>query len=135
MHSANLTLRGGGNGSRSGFGFFGGQCRARTCDLTLVRNAINSNKDFIPTATVCDGLSRNALKNWPHAVSLKVTPCLHIECKFWFGDDGWNGSGEPPSIFVQAPSFEKAKADMELALAQHPELLLSTEKQARGRAA
>jgi len=70
-----------------------------------------------------------------HAVSLKVTPCLRIECKFWLGDDGWNGSCEQPSIVVQAASFEQAKADMELALAQHLELLLSTEKQAKGRAA
>jgi hypothetical protein len=33
-----------------------------------------------------------------------VTPCLHIECKFWLGDDGWNGSSEHPAIIVQAVS-------------------------------
>ena len=70
-----------------------------------------------------------------HAVSLKVTPCLRIECKFWLGDDGWNGSSEQPSIVVQAATFEQAKLDMELALAQHLESLLSTERQATGRAA
>ena len=70
-----------------------------------------------------------------HAVALKVTPCLRIECKFWLGDDGWNGSSEQPTIAVQAATFEQAKCDMELALAQHLELLLSGEKQAKGRAA
>ena len=70
-----------------------------------------------------------------HAVALKVTPCLRIECKFWLGDDGWNGSSEQPTIAVQAATFEQAKCDMELALAQHLELLLSGEKQDKGRAA
>jgi hypothetical protein len=37
-----------------------------------------------------------------HAVTLSVTLCLRIECKFWLGDDGWNGSSEQPSITVQA---------------------------------
>jgi hypothetical protein len=59
-----------------------------------------------------------------HAVSLKVTPCLRIECKFWLGDDGWNGSSEHPAISVQAGSFEQTKADMELALGKHIESLL-----------
>ena len=40
-----------------------------------------------------------------HVVALRVTPCLGIECKFWLGDDGWNGSSEHPSITVQAGSF------------------------------
>lgn len=53
-----------------------------------------------------------------HAVALAVTPCLHIECKFWLGDDGWNGSSEHPAISVQAGSFEHAKADMEFAFRQ-----------------
>ena len=70
-----------------------------------------------------------------HAVALKVTPCLRIECKFWLGDDGWSGSCEQPSVAVQAATFEQAKCDMELALAQHLELLLGGEKQAKGRAA
>jgi len=34
-----------------------------------------------------------------HAVMLKITPCLQIECKFWIGDDGWNGSSEEPPIY------------------------------------
>jgi hypothetical protein len=59
-----------------------------------------------------------------HAVVLRVTPCLGIECKFWLGDDGWNGSSEHPSISVQAGSFEQAKADMEYALGNHIESLL-----------
>ena len=70
-----------------------------------------------------------------HAVSLKVTPCFRIECKFWLGDDGWNGSCEQPSIVVQAASFEQAKADMELALAGHIESLLGTQRKGEGRAA
>jgi predicted RNase H-like HicB family nuclease len=59
-----------------------------------------------------------------HAVALRVTPCLHIECKFWLEDDGWNGSSEYPSISVQAGSFEHAKAEMEFALGKHIESLL-----------
>lgn len=59
-----------------------------------------------------------------HAVALRVTPCLRIECKFWLGDDGWNGSSEHPSISVQASSFEQAKADLESALGKHVEALL-----------
>ena len=59
-----------------------------------------------------------------HAVSLRVVPCLRIECKFWLGDDGWNGSSEHPSISVQSGSFEHAKADMECALGKHIQSLL-----------
>jgi predicted RNase H-like HicB family nuclease len=59
-----------------------------------------------------------------HAVSLGVRPCLRMECKFWLGDDGWNGTSEYPSISVQAGSFEQAKAEMEFALAKHIESLL-----------
>ncbi len=59
-----------------------------------------------------------------HAVSLRVTPCLRVECKFWLGDDGWNGSSEHPAITVQASSFEQAKADLEFALGRHIESLL-----------
>ena len=60
-----------------------------------------------------------------HAVMLKITPCLQIECKFWIGDDGWNGSSEEPLITVQSDSFAQAKADMEIALAKHIESLLN----------
>ena len=59
-----------------------------------------------------------------HAVTLKVTPSLRIECKFWLTDDGWNGSCERPSITVQAGSFEHAKSEMELALGKYVESLL-----------
>jgi hypothetical protein len=59
-----------------------------------------------------------------HVVTLKVTPCLRIECKFWLGDNGWNGTSEHPSITVQAGSFEMAKSDMEIALGGHIESLL-----------
>jgi predicted PurR-regulated permease PerM len=46
-----------------------------------------------------------------HAVSLKVTPCLRIECKFWLEDDGWNGTSDSPSLTVRASSFEQAMVD------------------------
>ncbi len=59
-----------------------------------------------------------------HAVTLKVTPSLRIECKFWLTDDGWNGSCEQPSITVQAGGFEHAKSEMELALGKYVESLL-----------
>ena len=59
-----------------------------------------------------------------HAVTLKVTPFLPIECKFWLTDDGWNGSCEKPSIIVQAGSFEHAKSEMEIALGKYVESLL-----------
>jgi predicted RNase H-like HicB family nuclease len=59
-----------------------------------------------------------------HAVTLRVTPFLHMECKFWLTDDGWNGSCEQPSITVQAGSFEDAKSEMEIALGKHIESLL-----------
>jgi hypothetical protein len=59
-----------------------------------------------------------------HAVTLKVTPSLRIECKFSLTDDGWNGSCEQPSITVQAGSFEHAKSEMELALGKYVESLL-----------
>jgi predicted RNase H-like HicB family nuclease len=59
-----------------------------------------------------------------HAVALRVTPCVRIECKFWLGDDGWNGSSEHPAVSVLASSFEQAKADMESALGKHIESLL-----------
>jgi hypothetical protein len=59
-----------------------------------------------------------------HAVALGVTPYLHIECKFWLGDDGWNGSSGHPAISVHAGTFEQAKSSMELALGKHIESLL-----------
>jgi hypothetical protein len=63
-----------------------------------------------------------------HAVALRVTPCLAIECKFSRGDDGWNGSSEHPRIEVQAATFEQAKTEMEFALGEHIESLLKTSK-------
>jgi predicted RNase H-like HicB family nuclease len=59
-----------------------------------------------------------------HAVTLRLTPCFHLECKFWLTEDGWNGSSEYPAIAVQASSFEQAKSDMEFALGKHMESLL-----------
>lgn len=59
-----------------------------------------------------------------HAVALRVTPCLSIECKFWLDDTGWNGCAEGLAISIQAQSFAQAKADMELALGKHLESLL-----------
>ena len=59
-----------------------------------------------------------------HAVTLRVTPFLRIECKFWLTDDGWNGSCEQLSIDVQAGTFEYAKCEMEIALGKHLESLL-----------
>jgi hypothetical protein len=71
-----------------------------------------------------------------HAVDLRVTPCLGIECKFWLGDDGWNGSSEYPAVSVQAGSFEQAKAEMEFALGKHIESLLERSRPMdRGQAA
>ncbi len=71
-----------------------------------------------------------------HAVTLKVTPSLRIECKFWLTDDGWNGSCDQPSITVQAGSFEHAKSEMELALGKYVEsLLLEPQRTSTGQAA
>jgi predicted RNase H-like HicB family nuclease len=64
------------------------------------------------------------------------SPARRIECKFWLGDDGWNGSSEHPAISVQASSFEQAKADLEFALAKHIESLLESSRPVtRGQAA
>ncbi len=70
-----------------------------------------------------------------HAVTLSVTPCLRIDCKFWLANGGWNGSSEQPSITVQAGSFEQAKSDMEIALGMHIESLLRGDQQATEHAA
>ena len=59
-----------------------------------------------------------------HAVTLRVTPFLRIECKFWLTNDGWNGSCEHPSVAIQAGSFEHAKSEMEIALGTYIESLL-----------
>jgi predicted RNase H-like HicB family nuclease len=68
-----------------------------------------------------------------HAVGLKVTPCLRIECKFWLGDDGWEGSADHPVVTVHASSFEQAKSDMEIALGKHIEALLDQRRSANKR--
>ena len=71
-----------------------------------------------------------------HAVTLGVKPCLRIECKFWLGDDRWNGSSEHPPIAVQAGTFEQAKSEMEIALGKHFEMLLHEGRSAsKGQAA
>jgi hypothetical protein len=65
-----------------------------------------------------------------HSVTLKVIPCLKIECKFWLGEDGWQGSTELPPISVHADSFEQAKSHMEGALGKYIELLLREKHEA-----
>ena len=70
-----------------------------------------------------------------HAVTLRVTPFLRIECKFWVADDSWNGSCEQPSISVQAGTFEHAKSEMEIALGKYVESLLGEAQQSTGQAA
>ena len=70
-----------------------------------------------------------------HAVTLRVTPFLRIECKFWVTDDGWNGSCKQPSITVQAGTFEHAKSEMEIALGKYVESLLGEAQQSTGQAA
>jgi hypothetical protein len=59
-----------------------------------------------------------------HSVSLKVTPCVRIECKFWLADDGWNRTSDAIPVVVQGGSFEQVKSDMESALGKHIEKLL-----------
>jgi len=59
-----------------------------------------------------------------HGVVLKVSPCLRIDCKFWLGEDGWQGSCEQPKITIHTDSFERAKSEMEYELGKHIELLL-----------
>jgi hypothetical protein len=51
-----------------------------------------------------------------HSVSLKVTPCVRIECKFWLTDDGWNGTSNAIPVVVQAGSFEQVKSDFEIGI-------------------
>jgi hypothetical protein len=71
-----------------------------------------------------------------HSVTLRVTPFLRIECKFWLTDDGWNCACEQPSITVQAGSFEHAKSEMEMALGKYIESLLrETQASSTGQAA
>lgn len=71
-----------------------------------------------------------------HAVTLGVKPRVRIECKFWLGDDGWNGSSEHPPIAVQAGTFEQVKSDVETALGKHIESLLHESQSAsKGQAA
>jgi predicted RNase H-like HicB family nuclease len=67
-------------------------------------------------------MGRKSMAN--HSVTLRVTPFLRIECRFWLTDDGWNGSCEQPSITVQAGSFEHAKSEMEMALGKYIESLI-----------
>ena len=64
-----------------------------------------------------------------HGVTLKVTPCLRIECTFLIGEDGWQGICEKPAISIHADSFEQAKLDMERELGKHIELLLRQSQQ------
>ena len=70
-----------------------------------------------------------------HAVSLKVTPCLRMECKFWLEDDGWNGTSDHPFVRVRAASFEQAKVDVEYAVGKDIEQLLKAAKSSSEQAA
>jgi len=71
----------------------------------------------------------------PHSVKLSVTPCLHIECKFWLEDDGWVATAEEYGVTVHAPSFEQAKNDMELELGRFVESSLRKSAKRRTNAA
>jgi hypothetical protein len=99
-------------------------CAASEAALFLIRWRESSSAFIITRA-----IFRSEAAMTKHGVTLKVTPCLYIECKFSLGDDGWNGSSERPPISVQAASFEQAKSRMELALAQHIDSLLKGRKQ------
>ena len=79
---------------------------------------------------VLSALSALEVAMKPYAVMLGVKPCLRIECKFWLGDDGWNGSSESPPITVQSGSFEQAKSDMEIALGKYIESLMDEKRSA-----
>jgi predicted RNase H-like HicB family nuclease len=71
-----------------------------------------------------------------HAVTLRVTPFLRIECKFWLTDGGWNGRCAQAPIAVQAGSFEHAKSEMEVALGKHIEgLVREAQQSSKGQAA
>jgi predicted RNase H-like HicB family nuclease len=71
-----------------------------------------------------------------HAVTLRVTPFLRVECKFWLTDDGWQGSCEQLSIAIQAGSFEHAKSEMEIALGKYVESLMhEAQRRSAGQAA
>jgi hypothetical protein len=59
-----------------------------------------------------------------HSVTLRVTPFLRLECKFWLRDEDWNCTCEQPPITVQAGSFKHAKSEMEIALGKYIESLL-----------
>ena len=70
-----------------------------------------------------------------HAVALRVSPFLRIECKFWLTDDGWNGTCEQLSLTVQAGSFEHAKSEMEIVLGKYIESVLRKAQPSTGQAA
>jgi predicted RNase H-like HicB family nuclease len=59
-----------------------------------------------------------------HSVSLGITPCIRLECKFWLEDDGWNVVCDGLGFAVHAATFEQAKSDMELALGKYLKSLL-----------
>lgn len=61
----------------------------------------------------------------PYSVKLGITPCLRLECKFWLGDDGWNGIEESLGLTIHDSDFQTAKSDMEIALGKHIEALLA----------
>jgi len=59
-----------------------------------------------------------------HSVTLRVTPFVRIDCKFWLTDNGWNGSCDRLSITVQAGNFEHARSQMDMALGKYIESLV-----------
>ena len=61
----------------------------------------------------------------PYSVKLGITHCLRLECKFWLGDDGWNGIAESLGLTIHAADFQTAKSDMEVALGKHIEAQLA----------
>ena len=71
----------------------------------------------------------------PHSVKPPVTPFLRLEFKFWLADDGWNATVESLGVSVNAPIFETAKHDIELALGKHIEMLLGEHPPAHAQAA
>jgi predicted RNase H-like HicB family nuclease len=66
-----------------------------------------------------------------HAVTLRVTAPVSVECRFWPEDDGWSGAVDACGICVRGSSFEEAKQNMQSALASRIEAVLraSTELQ------
>jgi hypothetical protein len=70
-----------------------------------------------------------------HGVTRKITRCLRIECKFWRGENGWQGTCEQTAITVHSDSFELVKSEMEYELGKRIDLLLPHDQKGLGHAA